>query len=163
MDPAQLITKYRSKGVLIDANLMILFFVGLYKPERVATFGPTHIYTKQDFELLVRILGEFQRRITTPHILTEAHNLTRQLGKHAHEDVSRIMASVVEDFFELHIPSKVAVQHRRYALLGLTDCITIAAAKDILVITDDFPLSNILGSLGHDALNINHIRPLGWK
>jgi hypothetical protein len=160
MEPLQLIAKYRSKGVLLDTNLMVLLAVGYYKRERISSFKRTDKYTVQDFSLVAGIMSKFERHVTTPHILAETDNLTRQLHAREHLRVAAIMAHLVERLFEIYSPSAGAVRHERYGTLGLTDCVTIAVAADILVITDDLPLWNILSHLGRDAININHIRTL---
>ena len=160
MEPSQLIAKYRSKGVLLDTNLMVLLAVGYYKRERISTFKRTDQYTARDFSHVADIMSKFDRRITTPHILAEADNLTRQLPGREHTAVAAIMAPLIEDLFEIYSPSAAAVHHERYSNLGLTDCVSIAASDKILVITDDFRLSNVLSHLGRDAININHIRTL---
>ena len=162
MDPAHLVDKYQAKGVLLDTNLMVLLAVGLYKRERISSFKRTLQYTQDDFSLVARIVGSFARRITTPHILAEVDNLTRQLEKREYPAVAAILAPLIEEHFEIYFPSDAAARHERYSQLGLTDCITIAASENVLVITDDFPLSNILSHLGRDAININHIRTLNW-
>ena len=160
MEPSQLIAKYRSKGVLLDTNLMVLLAVGLYKRDRISSFKRTDQYTARDFNLVADIMGKFERRITTPHILAEADNLTRQLHAREHRAVAAIMVPLVENLFEIYSPSAAAMRHQRYSTLGLTDCVTIACTTDILVITDDLTLSSILSHLGRDAINIDHIRTL---
>jgi len=160
MEPSQLIAKYRGKGVLLDTNLMVLLAVGLYKRERISSFKRTDQYTTRDFSLVAGIMDKFERRITTPHILAETDNLTRQLPAREHRAVAAIMAPFVEKLFEIYSPSAAAMHHQRYSTLGLTDCVTIACATDILVITDDLTLSSILSHLGRDNININHIRTL---
>ena len=162
MEPSQLIAKYRGKGVLLDTNLMVLLAIGLYKRERISSFKRTDKYTARDFSLVTDIMNKFERRITTPHILAETDNLTRQLPGREHNAVAAILAPLIENLFEIYSPSVTAVRHERYSTLGLTDCVTIAAADEILVITDDLRLSNILSHLGRDAININHIRTLNW-
>lgn len=72
------------------------------------------------------------------------------------------MAKIVAESFELYCPSTQAIAQKHYAILGLTDCTIVAASHDALVVTDDLRLSNILPSLGRDAININHIRTLAW-
>jgi hypothetical protein len=72
------------------------------------------------------------------------------------------MARLIEKFFEVHCPSLDAARHEKYSDLGLTDCVTADVSNEILVITDDFRLSNILSHLGRDTININHIRMLNW-
>lgn len=139
--------------------------------------------TSDDFDLIARLLGCFSRRVTTPNILTEVHNLTRQLPDREHNAVARILARIVGSMFEVYVPSRTASTHARYADLGLTDTITLIASgnprefsvvtppdpseaaplaesDEILVVTDDFSLWARLSQMGKDALNINHIRTL---
>ena len=160
MDPAQLIENYQTRGVLLDTNLMVLLAIGLYRRERISSFKRTMQYTEDDFMLVAHIAGRFARRVTTPHILAETDNLTRQLPRGEHRAVAAVMAPLVEDLFEVYSPSATAIRHERYSNLGLTDCVTIAAADEVLVITDDVRLSNILSHLSRDAININHVRML---
>jgi hypothetical protein len=128
------------------------------------------------------LIGCFSRRVTTPNILTEVHNLTRQLPDREHNAVARVLARIVGEMFEVYVPSRIASTHARYADLGLTDTITLVASSnprefsvvapadpseaslaesdEILVVTDDFSLWARLSQMGKDALNINHIRTL---
>ncbi len=154
--------KYRSKGALIDTNLMVLIAVGSYRIDRIATFKRTIQYTSEDYQLMMRIMIHFERRITTPHILTEVDNLTRQLPEAEHQALAQTMARLIANLFEIHIPATDAIQTRNYPRVGLTDCVTISASNEVLTITDDFQLSGLLSQLGRDVVNINHIRPLGW-
>lgn len=154
----ELLAKYRSKGVLVDTNLMLLMVVGSYAPERITTFKRTQQYRPEDYLLLLRILKYFERRITTPNILTEVDNLARQLPEHEHQAMSSVLSDLVRTLFEVHRPAADATQVALYSTVGLTDCITIYLSSEVLVITDDFQLSNRISSLGRDSLNINHIR-----
>lgn len=183
MGPADLIERYRTKGVLIDTNLLVLLTIGLYRRDRIASFKRTRQYTSDDFDLIARLLGCFSRGVTTPNILTEVHNLTRQLPDREHNAVARILARIVGSMFEVYVPSRTASTHARYADLGLTNTITLIASgnprefsvvtppdpseaaplaesDEILVVTDDFSLWARLSQMGKDALNINHIRTL---
>lgn len=162
MEPALLIAEYRAKGVLIDTNLLVLLAVGLYKPDRISTFNRTRQYTLDDFKLVERIVRGFERLVTTPQILAEADNLTRQLPTREHHAIANVIAALIVRLFEVYVPSSDTVKNERYPDLGLTDCTTIAAADNLLVITDDFRLSNVLRYLGHDAINLNHLRPAAW-
>jgi hypothetical protein len=155
--------KYKSKGVLVDTNLMVLVVVGSYSKNRILTFKRTIQYTLEDHDLILQIITSFPRRITTPHILAEVDNLTRQLPQAEHRAVSATITQVVSDLFEVYVPSANAIREISYSVLGLTDCATMLAASDALVVTDDFRLSNVLSSLGRDVLNINHIRTFGWR
>ena len=160
MSPEDLIERYKAKGVLIDTNLLVLLAVGIYKRGRIATFKRTRQYTLDDFDLILGLFSVFSRRITTPNILTEADNLLRQLPESEHPMVAKTIAALVAEFFEQYHPSREAVRTVEFARLGLTDCVTVSLTHEILVVTDDFRLSNRLTGWGRDALNINHIRML---
>ena len=163
MEPRQLIEKYRTSGAVVDTNLLVLLAVGLYRPARISTFNRTRQYTQEDFDLLRRLVSLFHRRIVTPHILAEADNLARQLPTNEHHAVAASMRHLIATSFEVYCPSSAAAEHERFPLIGLTDCTIVSASTKALVITDDLRLSAILLHLGHDAININHIRTLGWS
>ena len=141
---------------------MVLIAVGTYDPQRVLTFKRTLKYTLDDLQLMTRLLSHFGRRVTTPNILTEVDNLTRQLPEAEYEAIAITLAQLVADFFEVYFPSAGVLSNPNYSLLGLTDCATAMAATGVLVVTDDFRLSNVLSGLGYDAININHIRSQAW-
>jgi hypothetical protein len=153
-----LFEKYKHKGVLIDTNLLVLLVVGSYNSARIFSFKRTLQYTLDDFALLLKIMAFFERRITTPNILTEVDNLARQLPEREHEFVAGAISQLLLNFLEVYCPSLDAVRHHSYLKLGLTDCVTLACASEILVVTDDFSLSNRISSAGLDVLNLNHIR-----
>jgi len=161
---AGLFERYRAKGILVDTNLMVLVAVGTYNRLRIKTFKRTIQYTLEDLELMLRMLAYFGRRLITPNILTEVDNLTRQLPEGEHKALATAFAQLISRKFEVYVQSSQVAQHAAYVKLGLTDCATaIAAAEEgVLIITDDLRLSNILSSLGMDAININHIRTLNW-
>jgi len=163
MSPDELVAKHRGSGVLVDTNLLVLLAIGMYRRTRISNFNRTRQYTQEDFDLLVRLIDLFRKRVVTPHIFAEADNLTRQLPRAEHRAVAAVMAKIVAESFELYCPSNEAVAHKYYSTLGLTDCTIVAASQNALVITDDVRLSSILPSLCRDAININHIRTLNWS
>jgi len=74
-----LLESYRKKGILVDTNILLLYFVGSVNPKRISQFKRTNQFNVDDFELLIQILGYFQKIVTTPNILTEVSNLIGQL------------------------------------------------------------------------------------
>jgi hypothetical protein len=162
MELDELVAKYRTKGVVVDTNLLLLLAVGIYRRDRIQTFNRTRQYTVDDFDLLVRIVDLFHKRIVTPNVVTEADNLARQLPTQEHGAVAAVMTSLISASFEVYSPSKEAVSHKSYPQVGVTDCTILAAGHEALVITDDLRLWGMLSALGHDAININHIRAFGW-
>lgn len=74
-----MVHEYRPRGVLVDANILLLFFIGSYDTKLITRFKRTSRFTVRDYELVGNFLAAFERRITTPHILTEVSNLAGQL------------------------------------------------------------------------------------
>jgi hypothetical protein len=163
MEPGELVKKYRSRGALIDTNLLLLVAVGIFNEQRIETFKRTRQYRTEDFRLLFSLLNEFHRLIVVPQVIAEADNLVRQSDSSEHPRLSAVMKELVGNAFEIYKQSSEIVQNRYFPNLGITDCAIIEASQDVLVMTDDARLSNILAHVGRDALNINHIRPLAWN
>src|ERR1035438_86249 len=67
-------------GLLVDTNLLVLFAVGTVNRNVIETFKRTCQYTKADYDLLVRVLGNFERLYTVAHVLAEVSNLTDLRG-----------------------------------------------------------------------------------
>jgi hypothetical protein len=157
---ADLTRSYRTKGILIDSNLLVLLLVGLYRPDRIQTHKRTDKYTVADFVIVKQFAEAFARRITTPHLLTEVNSLSRQLPNKEHDALALISAHLFTAQLEIYVPSAEAVRHSRFPMLGLTDCTTIIAAQqeDVLVLTDEYELTGIMDHLGLAVINLNHLR-----
>lgn len=84
-----LIRKHRANGVLVDTNLMVLLLVGRAHKRRIREHKRTSDYTVRDYDLLEQLIAEFQRIVTTPHVLTEISNLIPELA-------GRLKASIAE-------------------------------------------------------------------
>jgi hypothetical protein len=158
MYPNNLFEKYKNKGILIDTNLLLLVAIGTYDVSRILTWKRTQKYTLDDYALMLRILGYFERRVTSPNILTEVDNLARQLPEYEHEAISVVLSQLISTSFEVYTTSVMVTQTPIYPIIGLTDCVTMSLSDEVLVLTDDFELSNRLAGIDRDALNINHIR-----
>jgi hypothetical protein len=118
------------------------------------------MFTESDFDLLERILSQFDLLVTTPNILTEVSNLLGQLPDNLRERYYASFAGGLGALVdEQYIPSKRLVLQSRFPRLGLTDTGIIEQARDRhLVLTTDLPLYNHLCDLGVDVINFNYIR-----
>ncbi len=159
-----LLLDYKTKGILVDSNLLLVYFVGIYDPTRISKFKRTAAFSSDDFYLLAQLLRFFGKIVTTPNILTEVNSLSNQLP----EDIKSIyypefarQISLLDEHYIASTPvSSIASFHR----LGLTDSgIAELARGKYLVLSDDLKLIAHLQSIGIDAINFNHIRPLGWR
>lgn len=160
MNPfAQQVQQYRRMGLLIDANLLLLYVVGLLDPNQIGS-KRTEKYLPEDFDTLAAIIGRFERVITTPHILAEVSNLGGQFGGQLHERFFEALTKAISALDEQYVVTNDAMQG--YRRLGVTDAGIIHIAQKYLILTDDFPLSQYLQTRGVNVLNFNHIRLYNW-
>ena len=158
---ATLVQRYRSRGVLVDTNILLLFFVGSFDRNLISRFKRTERYTPGDFDLLIRLLTRFDRMVTTPNILSEVNGLSAQLGEPAKTAYFQHFSETIGLIAETYVVSAEAAKLDHFPKLGLTDSGIVQLVKGkYLVLTDDFPLSGFLADAGIDALNFNHLRQI---
>lgn len=167
MNPLKLIERYCTKGILVDSNLLLLYFVGLYDATMIQRFKRTKVFFPDDFALMTRFIGQFRRIVTTPNIMAEVSNLAGQLGGSAKDHFFHSFARKIHvlgsenKLDEQYVSSQEASQIEAFVALGLTDSVIIHLANDRFpVLTDDFRLAGILDHLGIDVINIHHLRVL---
>ena len=160
-----LVSKYRDKGILIDTNLLIGFLVGLFGTQHLRNCRATKNFTGDDFDLLNDFLGQFSKRVTTPHILTEISNLSGRLPEEMHIGFRRLFKVVIQQqLYEENCSSATIADSKLFLRVGLTDAaITLISPGEYLVLTDEFPLFGHLQKQGIDAINFNHLRQLSWR
>ena len=66
----------RSKGLLVDSNLLVLLVVGLVNRDRISKFKRTAGYSGEDWDLLAAIIENTSLCYTLPYVLAEVSNLT---------------------------------------------------------------------------------------
>ncbi len=137
-----LIQTYGRKPIIIDANLLLLLFIGLYDIEWISKFKRTKQFEKEDFELLIHFLKRFQGILTTPNILTEVSNLAGQLPEEIRIEFHKTFENRFEVLEENYCESKAMAAQPYFSRYGLTDTVIIQLAKgNCLVLTMDLPLS----------------------
>lgn len=160
----QLVERYRSRGVLVDSNVLLLYFVGAYQRQLVPRFKRTAQFTVQDYDLLVHFLSNFRQIATTPNILTEVNSLLRQLGEPFKTECGTAFGRAIGLLGEHYVPSADTARLDQFARLGLTDTVIAHLAEgSYLVLTDDLKLASFLQRVPVDVVNFNHLRPLPWR
>ena len=159
----QLLIEYRTEGVLVDANLLLLYVVGVYDPSKIERFKHTNAYTRDDFELLDRLLGQFETVATTPPVLTEVSNFLGHLPEGTRRGYTELFCHLIPEF-ETHHPSEELCEHPYFRQFRLTDTGIAEVSEDTyLVVTDDLPLYHRLASdERQDAINFNHLWTANW-
>lgn len=157
----QLVRRYRSRGILVDANILLLYFAGGFDRAFIGRFKRTRQFTPKDYEGLVRLLNPFRSVITTPNILSEVNSLAGQLGEPARTRYFDAFARGIRTLDERYVASADVSKLEPFSKLGLTDSgILHLASRRYLVLTDDLKLCAFLGKQGIDALNFNHVRSI---
>ncbi len=160
----ELLNRYRNKGALIDANLLLVYFVGMFDPEWIPKFKNTHTFTIEDFDLLAGFFKIFNKVVTTPNILTEVNSLATQLPDNIKVGFYPKFADHLATFDEHYLESSKISSTPHFLKLGLTDSgILNLAQGQYLVLTDDFRLAGQLEKQGIDVINFNHIRTMNWS
>ena len=143
--------------------MLVLFLVGSVNRRRILDFKRTQSFTLEDFDLLENLIRWFGRLIATPHVLTQASDLTDLHGTERRR-VRQLFKSVVEQMEESYDPSRALVADPIFEPLGLTDAaIATLCCRGILVLTADLDLQLAMQRRGADALNFNHVRQLSWR
>jgi rRNA-processing protein FCF1 len=165
---AGVVQKYKTKGIIVDTNLLILYIVGFYNIDYIERFArvKNKKYSKEDFGALARLISLFKVIFVTPQILAELSNLSFKNEKNRDfEDdnfngylveVIRIITGAKENFS----PKEKLMDIAQFCKFGFTDIsiLDLAQQERLPVITDDLRLHHLLINLGVDSLNMNTIR-----
>jgi len=156
----ELIEKHSRAGVIVDANLLLVYFVGRQDPARIRQHKRTLDYTSDDLLLLVRLLARFARIVVTPTVLAEVSNLVAQIGEPLRTELLTSLGEEIQVLCEEYLPSSEAADVDFFPKLGLTDsAIYLVAREGLLVLTNDWRLAGTLEARGVAVVNFNHIRP----
>lgn len=160
----RLIQKHRKTGVLVDTNILLLYFLGRFSPQEIPRFKRTRQFTIEDYGMLALLLQRFEKLLTTPNVLTEVNSFSGQLADPLRTLYFKRFASEIEVLEEHYVASRQVSGLPEFPRLGLTDTGILSLGRGShLVLTDDFPLSQHLQGAGRDVINFNHVRLLGWR
>ena len=129
----KLCLRYRKKGVLVDANLLLLLVVGNIDVSLIPRFKRTRTFVVEDHALLSRLLDFFSRIVTTPNILTEVSNLGSQLKDDRRPVFASSLQSTIDVLDEQYIQSHEVAETREFSRFGLTDAGILRLAKRVAV------------------------------
>lgn len=157
---APLVHKYRSRGMIIDTNLMLIYIIGHCDIRYMGEFGHTRNYMPEDHEHISRIMSFFNKKVITPHVLTELSNLYMTVRKDKQRSCLRPFQKLLKATDENNIDKNEILEHPLLGRIGVTDLGIIKAAKQYgyLVFTDDIRMTGLAKKAGIDVLNFNHLR-----
>jgi hypothetical protein len=156
-----LINRNKNKGVIVDANLLLVYIVGCINPDRLSKFTRTSQFDKNSFDLLYNLINEFNLIVATPNILTELCNLLGNLQEPERGKCLALVKNLTKNneiFQEFYVESQIATDESCFTRLELTDSgIAHLAKGKFLVLTIDLDLHLHLLSLGIDSINFNNL------
>jgi len=160
-DFGQFLRNARSKGILIDTNLLVLLVVGYVDRKRIPSFKRTSHYTPEDWDALTGVLEHVPRRYSIAHILAEASTLTDMKGQEL-EEARAMLHDAISHMDELPFASLEACQSAYYRRLGLTDAAIVLVAKrqGCSVMTNDYGLYLALLQEGLSAIHFDDLHKL---
>lgn len=147
------------RHLLLDANLAILLVVGLTDRNFIAKHKRVGSYEAADFDLLRELVDNSAGIIICPNVATETSNLLRYCGEPMLSRISDSFVAFAQLAGEEYVRTAVAANGQHHARLGLTDSAILELLREgIVLLTADLPLYLAALSVGHEALNFNHLR-----
>lgn len=146
------------KSVLLDTNTLLLYLVGNLLPGLIGSWRLS-AFDREDLERLNGFLGDSDRHVSLPNVLTEVSNLIgsgKQLRDRKVLDAFRAYCGFLDEIYE---PSAAVVQTKHFERLGLTDAAILRMSRGaVTVFTVDFDLFGILSAKGVEVVNLMHFK-----
>lgn len=162
-----LIGKYAPRGILVDANLLVLLLGTQFDPDFPGT-GRAAAYSVDDVAIVRKVVERFGKIVSTSHVMAETSNFLRQDFKRKKRDslmrqLHPIFCGDVDGFLEESVDKK-QINPYIFVRLGLTDAALAVASGKFPIFTADLDLHIAVGSQGGDSINFWHLKEamLGW-
>ncbi len=128
--------QYGKKSLIIDTNILLLFFVGVFNRDYINQCSLTEgKYTPDDFDLLIKIISYFQPEIIiTPNILTEISNQSKNSIKDPYfTNYFNIIIDKLRGYKEHHIvlQKMIGLDIKVLSDFGFTDMSIAETAKEL--------------------------------
>ena len=131
------------RKVALDTNVFLLFLVGLADRAAIAHHKRLAAYDTGSYDVLCRLLANYDEIVVTPGCLAETTNLLdsdRGSQTRCHQILKELIKSG-ETLSETHVPAVKVVEKQPFMWLEFTDASYVELAEEgIPVITADFRL-----------------------
>jgi hypothetical protein len=136
------------RDVIIDTNIFILFLAGQINENKIQNYTRNSLYTKDDYYLLLNIVANYDRIITSPNILTEVDNILNRITGEDKYKYLIIVKNIYKQTIEKYIKTEAVSQNWFFDILGITDSSILMMAKECeLLISGDSSLCDYAKSL----------------
>lgn len=141
--------------IVIDTNALILLIIGLIDPNLISTHKRTSIYTINDYNRLLTVVGRIENLVVLPNVWTETDNLLNNFkGDHRYlyfEQIRKIVKSSTEQYLQ----TTNILDEYYFISLGVTDSLLLQLSKDAkFLVTGDSSLSDYAQALGITVFDI---------
>ncbi len=151
-----LLRKYKQKGIFVDTELLLLYFVGTIDLNLIRNFRRTAKFSEEDFFLVSKFIELFEIQITSPHILTEVSNF---FGNKT--ELHYFLRDYLKLIEEKYLKSIEISEQAAFIDFGLADIAMAEISKDkYLIFTNDNSLFGYLINTGIDAVNLMQLQSL---
>lgn len=145
--------------ILIDTNAFVLLILGLIDRGLIKTHKTTSIYSEQDYEDLLTVIGDLRRLVVLPNVWTEADNLLNRLSGNYKWPYISLMKELTVQTTEKYLTSKLGTHDPSFIRIGLTDALLLELSKSCdLLITGDSDLSDLALANGIKVYDIKRKR-----
>jgi hypothetical protein len=150
----------KSRYIFPDANILVLLIAGQVSPNLVPQLSPgNYPFDIDDFELLSRLLAQFDATITTPYVLAEVNSLLSKLDNNSMVECRAKLAEYIPLLESRYNEPKDLASSNRFPNFGITDVSILFASEQAFVLTQDGGLIGLLQK-ERDILDYDTVKQL---
>ena len=148
------------RKVALDTNVFLLFLVGLADRAAIARHKRLAAYDAGSYDLLCKLLANYNEIVVTPGCLAETTNLLdsdKGSRTRCYQKLKELLESG-KTLNEKHVSAVKVVEAQPFMWLGFTDASYVELAEEgIPVITADFKLYQQLVSRNEESINFTAV------
>jgi len=145
--------------IFVDTNALILLVVGLIDKSLISSHKRTSIYESTDFENLALLIGDLDKVVTTPNVLTEVDNLLNNFQRGHRWTYYQVLRELIAKSAEKFLESKRIIDLDAFFEIGLTDTGVLEICKECdFLITGDSKLADYASAFGIKVVDLVKIR-----
>jgi hypothetical protein len=95
--------------IFADTNALVLLVVGLIDKSLISSHRRTSIYESIDFENLMFLIGDLEKIVTTPNVLTEMDNLLNNFQKGHRWIYFQVLKELITKTSEKFLESRICI------------------------------------------------------
>lgn len=154
-----IISRYASKGLIIDTNVLLLYIFGSFDIDKIEKWEKTNMFTPKDFQILLKIVEQFHCILLTPQITAELTNFLPAINNRRYGDYSEVLKEIIIALKEKYTHKDTLIASEFLPKFGFTDIsIFELATQGYMVLTAEFPLYGLLVKQNLPCINFNHLR-----